>query len=267
MRARRRRRAHATIAADDDSARRTTVPGAAAAALDGRPAPVKVRPRPPAPGRLAAHRRVERTRRLALPFRLLFVVAVVASARASCSPRPAASGKVADAIGATFTGFVADLTATPVPSERRRRAGPTRRSSRSPTSPTRTSRRSTSSGRSRRTLVGANGNRHPDLRRDRRPASPGIVTEVPVGGRARFIVPEVTLIEGTNAFTATIVGPTGESEPSPVVTYVFDATKPRIVAQRRRRTAPSSMPSGPARRARPSRGARCGSATRRRTRR
>jgi hypothetical protein len=41
-------------------------------------------------------------------------------------------------------------------------------------------------------------------------------------------VPGITLVEGVNAFTATIVGPGGESEPSPVVTYVYDVTKPRI---------------------------------------
>ena len=83
----------------------------------GRPAPSKVRARPPAPGRLAAHRRVENTRRLAMPFRLLFVAAIVSLGAGVLFAASGGVGRVADALGATLTGFVDDLTATPVPSE------------------------------------------------------------------------------------------------------------------------------------------------------
>ena len=57
---------------------------------------------------------------------------------------------------------------------------------------------------------------------------PGIVTEIPVG-RTSVRRPGVNLVEGSNAFSATIVSSAGESEASPVVTYIFDATNPRIV--------------------------------------
>ena len=63
---------------------------------------------------------------------------------------------------------------------------------------------------------------------------PGVVTEIPVGRTVRFVVPDITLADGSNAFTATIVSDAGESDPSPVVTYVFDATIPRIVVSKPR---------------------------------
>jgi len=59
---------------------------------------------------------------------------------------------------------------------------------------------------------------------------PGVVTEVPVGPSQHFLVPGVDLSVGTNAFTATIIGAGGlESDASAVVTYILDATKPRLV--------------------------------------
>ncbi|MDP9484051.1 MAG: Ig-like domain-containing protein [Chloroflexota bacterium] len=45
---------------------------------------------------------------------------------------------------------------------------------------------------------------------------------------ATFTIPGVSLKKGTNVFTATIVGPGGESSPSSPVTYVLDTTKPKI---------------------------------------
>jgi glucodextranase-like protein len=58
---------------------------------------------------------------------------------------------------------------------------------------------------------------------------PGVVTEIPVGTSPRFLVPGISLSPGTNAFTATIVGPTDlESERSAAVIYILDKTKPKI---------------------------------------
>ena len=192
----------------------------------GRPAPQKVRPRAPAPGRLAAHRRVERTRRLALPFRLLFGVAVVALVGGVLFAATGGFGRVASSLGATFGGFFADLTATPVPSSM-----PSILSD----APILEDPGEPYTNRSTIDLVGSIpadlvGSTDTQIRvyvalGDQ---EPGIVTQIPVGRTPRFIVPGITLIEGPNAFTATIVGSTGESEPSAVVTYVFDATKPRI---------------------------------------
>jgi len=59
---------------------------------------------------------------------------------------------------------------------------------------------------------------------------PGPVTDVPVGSTQGFIVPGVELSPGTNMFTATIIGAGEvESDPSAVVTYILDVTKPRLV--------------------------------------
>jgi len=192
----------------------------------GRPAPAKVKARAPAPGRLASHRRVDRTRGLALPVRLLFIVALVALSGGVLFAATGGVGRIADAVGSTLTGFVTDLTTNPSPSP------------------------------SIGVLSGAPSLEKPDEPYTNQPTidivgtipgeltgstdnviriyvaigdqDPGVVTELPVGRTPRFVVPDITLVEGSNAFTATVVGPAGESEPSTPVTYVLDATIPRI---------------------------------------
>ena len=54
------------------------------------------------------------------------------------------------------------------------------------------------------------------------------VATVKVGGTTRFITPPLTLTEGKNSFVATLVAPSGEGAPSPVVTYILDTTLPNI---------------------------------------
>lgn len=169
---------------------------------------------------------MERTRSLALPFRLLFVVALLALGGGVLFAATGGLGKVAEALGSTFGGFVAELTATPVPS-----VAPMSDSTTplldEPAEPYTNQPTIDLVGSIPAEVVGT-----PDGRIRIYVAlgnqEPGIVTQIPVGKTARFLVPGLTLSEGTNAFTATIVGPAGESDPSPVVTYVYDATKPRI---------------------------------------
>jgi hypothetical protein len=57
---------------------------------------------------------------------------------------------------------------------------------------------------------------------------PVAVRDLPVGETTSFVVEELPLEPGRNDITATVVGPGGESEPSPVVTYVLDRSKPKI---------------------------------------
>jgi hypothetical protein len=193
---------------------------------NGKPAASTVRPRTPAPGRIAAHRRVERTRSLALPFRLLFAVAVIALCGGILLAATGGIGKVAATVGSTFGGFFADLTATPAPS-----ATPSLLADapilEEPTEPYTNQPTIDLVGSVPANLVG-----NADVRVRVFVAlgeqSSGVVTEVPVGRTTRFIVPGITLIEGTNAFSAKIVGPAGLSESSPVVTYILDSAKPRI---------------------------------------
>jgi hypothetical protein len=54
------------------------------------------------------------------------------------------------------------------------------------------------------------------------------VRDVPVGETPSFVASGLPLEKGRNDITATIVGPGGESDPSPVITYVRDTAKPKI---------------------------------------
>lgn len=193
---------------------------------NGRPSPVKIKPRSPAPGRLAAHRRVDRTRRLALPFRLLFAVAVVALVGGVLFAATGGVGKVAAGLGSTFSGFFAELTATPVPS-----VAPSDLSDtpllEEPAEPYTNQPTVDIVGSIPAAIVGTSDNQV-RIYVALGDQQPGIVTQVAAGRTPRFVVPRVALVEGTNAFSASIVGPGGESERSPVVTFVLDSTNPRI---------------------------------------
>ena len=57
---------------------------------------------------------------------------------------------------------------------------------------------------------------------------PVAVRDVAVGETPSFVVEDLPLEPGRNDVTATLVGPGGESETSPVVTYVLDRSKPKI---------------------------------------
>ena len=187
---------------------------------------MRVKPRSPSPGRLNSHRKVERTRRLPLPFRLLFGVGVVALGVGVLFVANGGIGRVAEAVGSSFTGFVEDLTATPAPSatplviaDAPQLDEPSEPYTNEPTVDL--------VGQVPAELAGDSSNRV-RLYVAIGDQDPGAVTEVAVGESARFLVPGVTLAAGANEFTATIVGPAGESEPSAPVTYVFDNKKPGI---------------------------------------
>ena len=59
-------------------------------------------------------------------------------------------------------------------------------------------------------------------------AEPVAVRDVPVGETPSFVVENLPLERGRNDVTATLVGAGGESEPSPIVTYVLDISKPKV---------------------------------------
>jgi hypothetical protein len=58
--------------------------------------------------------------------------------------------------------------------------------------------------------------------------APVQVREVPLGELPSFAIADVALQPGRNDFSATVVGPGGESKASPIVTYVLDTTKPTL---------------------------------------
>jgi hypothetical protein len=192
----------------------------------GRPAPIKVKPRAPSPGRLGTHKRIERTRRLPLPFQVLFAIAVVALGGGVLFVANGGIGRIADAVSTSFAGFVEDLSATPVPS-----ATPLVIADAPLLDPA-------AATYTNEAVVDIEGRVPAELAGDTTitvrlyvaigDQAPGIVREVAVSETTRFSVPGVELAKGANTFTATIVGPAGESEPSEPVTYVLDIAKPSI---------------------------------------
>src|SRR5690349_17543441 len=193
----------------------------------GRPAPVK--PRTPAPSttRLATHRRVDRGPGIALPFRMLLVVAVVALGVGVLLVATGGLGKVATAIGTSFNGFLSDITSTPAPSasEASIADSPTLEA---PSEPYTNQKAIDLVGTVPASIVG-NADYQVRIHVGVGDGQPAPITDVPVGPSQHFLVPDVALTEGTNTFQATIVGPDDrESERAPVVTYILDTTKPRI---------------------------------------
>ena len=57
---------------------------------------------------------------------------------------------------------------------------------------------------------------------------PKILAEAPVGATSVLVIPGVTLAKGSNDLQASVLGPGGESELSPVVSWVFDNVKPKV---------------------------------------
>jgi glucodextranase-like protein len=58
--------------------------------------------------------------------------------------------------------------------------------------------------------------------------APKRLVEAPVGATSRVLIPSVKLVAGANDFTATVLGPAGETPPSLVVTYVLDQAAPKV---------------------------------------
>jgi hypothetical protein len=187
--------------------------------------PVKVRPRAPAPSRLASHTRVDRGGRLPIPIRLVLVLGVVALSVAVLYVGAGGLSRAAAAVGASLTGFMDELAATPSPSpsELFVTDAPDLESPEEPYT--------NEAARDLVFIVPAElaGDSEHRIRvfqqlKDQQPVAIG---EWPIGATQRVVVP-VELETGINDFTAILVGPGGQSEPSAVVRYVLDATPPKI---------------------------------------
>lgn len=202
--------------------------------------PSHVRPRPPAGSRPApkkvALRPIERYRatplradrrrtQLPLPARLILGAAVAAFAVVVFAAATGGISTLVSALGASFSGFFDDVLATPSPSARDIVVAdspvivP-------PSEPY------TNKGNLDLELVlpeDIAGDTEATVRvyLAFESGAPAALTEVPVGATTRLIVP-VTLAPGRNDFTATIVRPDSESDPSPLVTFILDQEPPPI---------------------------------------
>jgi hypothetical protein len=192
----------------------------------GRPVPVKVRPRSPAPGRVAAHRPIERRRGLPLIVRAGLVLAVVALGLAVFGAATGGFTRVVAAIGDGVEGFLDDLAATPRPS-----ATPVVVSDapflEAPEEPYTNVPTVDLVVTLPQQVVGDPGTilrlylALPEQ-------SLTAIDELPVGPTRRLVIPDVLLTPGRNDFSATLEGPAGETDSSPVVTYILDQSPPRI---------------------------------------
>jgi hypothetical protein len=191
----------------------------------GRPAPPKVKVGPTVPARVAVRRRVEPANGLPLPARLLLVAAVLALGAATLFVATGGLGRLVSAFGASLSGVIAGVVSVPSPTP------PPVAVSRSPLialpeEPYTNQPRVDLSISVPTDVAGQTESRvRVYLALEGQSAAP--ITEVAVGLTPKVIVP-VDLTAGRNDFTATVVGPGGESEPSPVVTYILDAEPPAI---------------------------------------
>ena len=191
----------------------------------GRPAPVKARPRAPSPGRLAVHTPMRRSRGIPLVARMLLVATVVAVAVGVLYVAVGGAGRVVASLSSTVTGFIDGVTATPSPSPSPLiiSDAPTIESASEPYTKSDTV--------DLVVTVPAAVSGDPDSRLrvylalEGQTSAP--IKDVPLAAVPRNIIP-VTLTKGINDFMVTVVGPGGESEPSAVVRYVLDQTKPSL---------------------------------------
>lgn len=161
-----------------------------------------------------------------LPARLALVVAVVALAAVVVSTVTGVLPRVVSAIGTTLGGIADSVLPTaspsaslvPIPAPPTLRA-PEKAATNKPTA--------TLFGTVPLEVVGRDGYlvRIYIALPDQEPVA---VRDVAVGETPSFVVENLPLESGRNDVTATLVGPGGESETSPVVTYVLDRSKPKI---------------------------------------
>lgn len=191
----------------------------------GRPAPVKARPRAPAPTRLSVHRPIQRDRGLPLVAKLGLVAAVALLGVTVLYVGAGGLGGAFAGITASLGGFVTSITAapTPKPSAFAVSDPPTLEQ---PTEPYTAEATVDLVVTVPSAVIGDSSSR---LRvyltlKDQAPTP---IQEAPVAATAQTVIP-VELTKGINDFSVTIVGPGGESDPSPVVRYVLDQAAAKI---------------------------------------
>jgi hypothetical protein len=191
----------------------------------GRATPVKVQRRAPAPGRLATHGPVRRSRGIPLVGRVALGVGVVAVAALVLYVGAGGVGFVAGALGNTIGSFVRGVTATPVPSPTPSVVAEAP-SIESPSEPY--------TNQQQVDLVVTVPSRlagNPDyvvrvyLALKDQASAP--IDEKSLASTPRMVIP-VTLSTGINDFSVTLVGPAGESESSPLARWILDTNPPGI---------------------------------------
>jgi hypothetical protein len=191
----------------------------------GRANPVKVQRRAPAPGRLATHGPIRRSRGIPLAGRLALGVAVVVVAALVLYVGAGGVGFVAGALGNTIGSFVQGVTATPTPA-------PTvsivseAPSLESPSEPY-TNQQEVDLVVTVPSRLAGDPGYVVRVYRTLKDKAAARIDEKPLASTPRMVIP-VTLADGINDFSVTLVGPAGESESSPLARWIFDTNPPGI---------------------------------------
>jgi len=194
----------------------------------GRPVPVKSRPRAPAPTRLAVHRPIERNAGLPIVAKLGLLAAVALLGLTVLYLGAGGLGKVVSGIGASLGGFVSSITAAPTPS-------PSAIAVSDPPSMQQPAEPYTAESTidlvvTVPSVVAGDPNSRLRVYLALKDQAPTPIQEAPLAATAQTVIP-VELTKGINDFSVTIVGPGGESDPSPVVRYVLDQAPARITIE------------------------------------
>jgi len=180
----------------------------------------------PSTSRLQVHRGVERRRGLPLAAQGLLVLAIVALGASVLWAGSGGVGVVVASLAGALGGVVSTVTATPVPTrtpvaivDPPTVVAPDERYTRAETADV-------------AVVVPASvvGDPSYEVRLYVAPKDTpaALAAEAPVGPTSTVVLRDVPLAPGVNDVHATLVGPGGETDPSPVVQYVVDLSKPRI---------------------------------------
>lgn len=191
----------------------------------GRPAPVKARPRAPAPTRLSVHRPIQRNRGLPIVARIGLIAAVALLGLTVLYLGAGGLGGAVAGISSALGGFVTSITAAPTP-----------RPSVAAVSDPPSLQQPVEPYTAEATVdlvvtVPSESVGDPNSRLRvylaLKDTDPEPIQEAPLASTPQTVIP-VELTKGINDFTVTIVGPGGESDPSPVVRYVLDQAGAKI---------------------------------------
>jgi hypothetical protein len=164
---------------------------------------------------------------LPLPARILLGVSVVALGAVILYASTGQLGRVVASVGSGLAGFVLKVTASPVPT-----APPLAALSGSPTliPPSESYTNQPTADLTGTTPADVAGDKNYKVRiyQALTGEQPTLVREIPIPATPSFTVPAVILQKGVNFFTATLIGPGGETDPSPAVRYVYDTSNPKI---------------------------------------
>jgi hypothetical protein len=186
---------------------------------------MKVRPRAPAPTRLSVHRPIQRNQGLPLVAKLGLLAAVALLGLTVLYLGAGGLGSAVGGIGASLSGFITNITAAPTPR-------PSAIAISDPPSLQQPAEPYTAEATVDLVVTVPSAMTGDPSSRIRvylalKDQPPTPIQDAPLAATPQTVIP-VELTKGINDFSVTIVGPGGESDPSPVVRYVLDQAPAKI---------------------------------------